>query len=211
MDYMNFKELNGKKIGLLGGSFDPLHNGHIYIAKHCLERASLDLIVFIPAKQNPLKTKSCLFSESERFMMLENSLKDFDNMKVSNIELKRETPSYTYQTILEIKELAPNANLFWIIGDDNLVGEKGLSNWKNVEDLFENITFLVCSRSSENLDEVLISHFNDTQKKKIISSYINISPLKISASQIRENIKKSNFENLPVPKAVLSFIKEKWN
>ena len=106
------------KIGLFGGSFNPIHKGHIKIAKLALENLNLDKIIFIPCQKNPFKKKMDYIDGKMRLEMIELVLEK--NMEVSNLEISRQGLSYTIDTVKYFKNLYKDSELFLIIGSDNL-------------------------------------------------------------------------------------------
>ena len=117
---MNIIKAN-KKIGLFGGTFDPVHTGHLIIAETLREKASLNDVIFIPSAQPPHKHQELMFDAEQRFTMLKDAIKDNPGFLVSDIEMKREGPSYTIDTLREFKaKVSPAVELFFIVGKDNL-------------------------------------------------------------------------------------------
>src|SRR5438046_1988092 len=105
------------RLGVFGGTFDPVHVGHLAIALAALESAKLDRIVFVPARRSPLKERGPEASEADRLLMLEAAVKDEPRFAVSRVELDREGPSYTVDTL---EALRPQGELFLILGSDAL-------------------------------------------------------------------------------------------
>jgi len=118
------------KIGLLGGSFDPVHKGHIKLGRSALRQLKLQKIFFVLAPRPPHKFPNVLAPVSARLKMLRLSLKGEKNMKVATWELKREGPSYTITTLKDLKRLHPRDEIFFIMGSDTF---QGFGNWENPE------------------------------------------------------------------------------
>lgn len=147
-----------KRIGLLGGTFDPVHNGHLAIAKRAIRQLQLDEVWFIPSLKTPLKDRE-LTSFELRVEMLEAALRPYRKMKICLTEKDLPTPSYTINTVLKLRREFPNARFFWMIGDDQY---HNLDRWKDVERLKQNVTFAVFSRSgldTKNPDFLYIENF----------------------------------------------------
>lgn len=153
------------KLALFGGSFDPIHNGHLAIAKQAKLALELDEVHFILAKQSPFKViqgdeSPDMFIDErgkaaqQRFEILKTALSEKEyidlNFKAIDIELKRSAPSYSYQTVDYYKAKYPDAELFWIMGEDNYYS---LDKWKNSEYLIENLEFIVLRRREVELGE----------------------------------------------------------
>lgn len=118
-NYKNFKnKKNGKRIGIFGGSFNPVHKAHIKIAQLSIIKLNLDQLIFVPAFKNPDKINHNYVLGSDRKKMLELVL--CEKCQISEYELNAHTVNYTYQTIDYFKKTYPNDQLFFIIGSDNL-------------------------------------------------------------------------------------------
>jgi len=115
------------KIGVYGGSFDPLHVGHLAIARAALESAKLDRVLFVPVRRSPLKDRGPVASAEDRLAMLEAAVRDEPRFAVSHAELDREGPSYTVDTL---EALTKEGELFLILGSDALAE---LPRWKSPE------------------------------------------------------------------------------
>lgn len=184
------------KIGLFGGSFDPIHIGHIEIALEAKKLFNLDEVHFILAKASPFKSSTS--DSSERLKILDIALKPYRefNFKSNTIELNREAPSYTYQTLEEFKKLYPSAQLFWIMGSDCFLE---LKKWRSLNYLIQNLEFLVFKRKITNLnaedfdlDKLFdLANLSDI-KEKMKVSLIENPYIDVSSSEIREHFSNSN-------------------
>ena len=130
------------KIGLLGGTFDPIHNGHLAIAKTALKRLGLDQVWFVPSLKTPLKDRELTPFEL-RVTMMEKALRPYRKMKLCLIEKDLPTPSYTITTVKTLKKQYPDDEFVWIIGDDQYAN---LDQWKAVDELCRLVQFAVFSR-----------------------------------------------------------------
>ncbi|MCB1232427.1 MAG: nicotinate (nicotinamide) nucleotide adenylyltransferase [Verrucomicrobiae bacterium] len=137
---------NPQRIALFGGTFDPVHNGHLDLAKLAFEKCGLDQIVFIPCARSPFKTESTLATSEQRFQMLELAIADLDfspNASVSRFEIDREPPSYSWQTAAHFRERCPGSRLFWILGADQW---EQIDRWAEPEKLRTWLDFIVVTR-----------------------------------------------------------------
>lgn len=132
------------KIGLYGGSFDPIHNGHLILARDAMERLELDRVIFLPAHISPHKMDRPPASAEARFEMLAEAIKDEPGFSVDDREIRRKGPSFTVDTVREFQEEFPGAKLFYFIGDDNL---DELHTWKEIDQLKSLVQFVVLSRA----------------------------------------------------------------
>lgn len=136
---------NGKtmKTGVFGGSFDPVHYGHLLLAEQCLELAKLDRILFIPAAHSPLKKHSPIASDRNRVEMLQLAIADHPQFAISDLELKRGDISYTVDTLQELQSLYPDDTLYLMIGADSL---RDFPRWKSPEIISSLAQLLITTR-----------------------------------------------------------------
>src|SRR5205814_3436279 len=121
-----------RKIGIYGGTFDPIHHGHLILSRLACEELKLDQLIFVPATLSPFKKKAAQASGEMRLEMLRAAIRSQEDFVADDCELKRPPPSYSIDTVLQIRERKPNAELFWLIGADN-VG--GLNKWHRFDAL----------------------------------------------------------------------------
>ncbi len=133
------------KIGIIGGTFDPIHNGHIYIAGKAMEEFSLSKVLFMPTGVSYMKTD--VSNAKDRYEMVRLALKDYPNFEISDLEVFRGGYTYTCETIAELKKIYPDDKLYFIIGTDTLFM---MEKWKNYDYIFQNVTIIVADRAGEN-------------------------------------------------------------
>jgi nicotinate-nucleotide adenylyltransferase len=139
---------SAKKIGLFGGSFDPPHWGHLMIALRAMESVGLKQVIFIPCRQSPLKTHQAYAKAEDRLRMLELATEDLDWAEIADLELRRDGPSYTADTIRELQATHPGS-LYWIMGAD----QWGLlEDWREYDLLIEKLKFIVYPREEQVVD-----------------------------------------------------------
>jgi nicotinate-nucleotide adenylyltransferase len=131
---------------LFGGTFDPVHEGHLHIAQMAREQMSLDAVIFLPCSLSPHKITPSSASVEERLTMLEIATRDHEWMRVSDFDARQDPPAYSYRTVEHFTALEPETEWFWIMGYDQW---EALPLWKNPEILAEAVTFLVFSRGQE--------------------------------------------------------------
>ncbi|MEE9394572.1 MAG: nicotinate-nucleotide adenylyltransferase [Planctomycetota bacterium] len=139
------------RVGYFGGSFDPIHRGHVELARHILRAESLDKLVFLPARQAPHKKSGPGASGSHRLMMLGLALRGETGLSIDGRELDRAGPSYTFDTMRMIKDESPDDQLFFLIGLDSL-GD--LNQWHRIDELAKLVIFLVARRPGEHRDDM---------------------------------------------------------
>lgn len=133
-----------KKLGLYGGSFDPIHNGHLILARDALERLGLDKVVFLPARISPHKMNRPPAPPEARCQMLAAAIAEEEYFAMDDCEIHRDGPSFTVDTVRIYRERYPDTKIYYFIGDDNL---PELESWKDVEHLRELVQFVVLSRA----------------------------------------------------------------
>lgn len=184
------------KIGLYFGSFNPLHIGHLAIANYMVEFSDLDEIWLVVSPQNPLKKKSSLLNEFDRFDMVELALKDDLRIKPSDIEFNLPKPSYTIDTLTYLSEKHPKYNFNLIVGADSL---QSFHKWKNYEKILKHYNLYVYPRPNCNIDE-----FKDHKNVNIINAPL----MEVSSSFIRKSIKENKDIRYFLPTEVYKYIKK---
>ena len=188
-----------KSIALFGGSFDPIHNGHLFVIEELLSSARFEKFIVIPAG-NPWQ-KSVAASAAHRLAMVEIALKEcmskYRELEISRFEIDDLRPSYAVQSINYFTMQNPGANLVWIIGSDAFAK---IDEWKEIEQVAKSVKFLVITRPGEKLESAKAA-------KSITFSQIEINALDISSTKVRNLIKASEpFDSL-VPAGVAAYIK----
>jgi nicotinate-nucleotide adenylyltransferase len=202
-----------KGIGIFGGTFDPVHTGHLIIAEQTRESLELEKIVFIPNGDPPHKD-SVYTDKKFRLEMVKLAVADNENFAVSEIETAKEGLSYTVDTIAELKQSLDN-ELFFIMGADSLVSIK---TWHRYEELLEMCNFAVFPRLTVNNDKTIeyqdqgklqlwIENNLKTSGGKFI--FIDFPMLDISSTEIRRKIKGKKSLRYLVPGRVIEYINEK--
>ncbi len=196
----------GKRIGVLGGSFDPLHYGHLILAEQMRQEANLDKVLLVPAYVNPFKEAVPPADGAHRLEMLRLAAGDHPFFAISDIELKREEPSYTYDTLTALKETYyPDDDLFFIMGTDSFYK---LWHWHKAEELIRNFSFLIGLR--KGFDEAKLQEAIDQLKEKypLRAEYIRIPELEISSTDIKERLREGKSVRFLLPDTVIDYILE---
>jgi nicotinate-nucleotide adenylyltransferase len=131
------------KIAIYGGTFDPIHHGHLILAREAFERLKLDKVIFVPAAVSPFKTKSATSGEV-RLSMVHAAIANEPGFAADDCELRRPPPSYTIDTVQEIAAREGDAEIHCLIGDDNV---RDLSKWHHADELKKLVRFVVLDRS----------------------------------------------------------------
>ncbi|MDY6915052.1 MAG: nicotinate (nicotinamide) nucleotide adenylyltransferase [Candidatus Cloacimonadota bacterium] len=184
------------KIGLLGGSFNPVHNGHLTLAQAALQKLQLHQVWFVPSQNNPLKPIDNKLSYQFRCELLQTALKNFPNFKISYADNTGDQPSYSDQLIKKLQQKYPQHQFYFIIGSDIL---PELPQWHNWPWLQQNVNFAVANRPG----------YQQKTSLKANLTFFKMPPTAVSASQIRQKMKKGESLTGLVPQAVAKKLYEK--
>ena len=195
------------QLGIFGGSFDPVHWGHLVLAKSCLQQAVLDQVWFVPTAHQPFKPQGPQASECHRLAMLQLACQSESRFIVSEIEFSRGGGSYTGDTLAAIREDLPAARLFFLMGADALVD---FPNWYQPAEICRLATPLVVHRAgSMQPDFQHIKKFMSRQQLAIMHQLqVEMPATPISSSQIRKLISEDGDWRLLVPPAVAEYIEQ---
>lgn len=192
-----------QKIGIIGGTFNPIHNGHLILAERAYWEYNLDKVIFIPAKVPPHKADMKITDASLRYEMTSLAIKDNPHFEVSDIELNLQGYSYTSQTLQLIHERYPEDKLYFIMGEDSL---EDFSKWNRPDIICSLVTILVAGRDSDSTITVkqLIEHYRQMFNADI--HILDTPEIMISSTAIREIIKDGASVRYCVPDTVIDFI-----
>lgn len=176
-----------RKIGIYGGTFDPIHHGHLILARQAREELGLEAIIFVPAAVSPFKNRPAASGEA-RLAMLKAAVAGEDGFLVDEFEMRRPPPSFTIDTVEYFREREPTSEIYYLIGQDN-VG--GLSGWRRFNDLQKLVRFVVLDRTGD-----ATSHSHLTVRRT----------LDISATDIRKRVASHQSIRYFVPETVAAII-----
>jgi len=180
-------------IGIFGGTFDPPHNGHLLIANEVLIELRLDEIWFMPNNIPPHKEQGSNTTNEQRIDMLKLAIKDQPAFRLQTIELEREGPSYTYETMKILTEKYGDIRFYFIIGGDMV---EYLPKWHHIEELLEIVSFVGVKRPG----------FSIHTPYPIIS--VDVPQIDVSSSMLRKRIAKEIDTRYLLPESVRQYIKE---
>ena len=178
-----------KRIGLMGGSFDPIHFGHLLAAQGAAERLRLDKVVFIPARQPPHKTYRHLANFAHRYAMVKIAIRGNPRFDVSDVELRRGGKSYSIDTIHQLRaEYGLDSKLYFIVGADML---RDLPTWKDVKKLTKLCSFAVAVRPGYDLRDLdaLKRRMGEAFVRETKRNILHIPPTGVSATEIRRRLR----------------------
>ncbi|WP_420038410.1 nicotinate-nucleotide adenylyltransferase [Leucobacter komagatae] len=182
-----------RRVGVMGGTFDPIHHGHLVAASEVAKSFDLDEVVFVPTGEPWQKSN---VSESEhRYLMTVIATASNPQFTVSRVDVDRDGPTYTVDTLRDLKQLMPDAELFFISGADAV---QQIVSWKDVEQLWELAHFIAVSRPGHELSLSGLSHDN--------VSLLEIPALSISSTDCRERVSRGYPVWYLVPDGVVQYI-----
>ena len=182
------------RIGILGGTFDPPHKGHLALAHAAVHQLALDQLIFVPAFQPPLKHGQNLTDVSHRFEMVRRAIAEKPKFHISDCEITGGGIAYTVDTLREFRKQCPKPHeLFFITGGD---WGQNLEKWKEIDAIFSLAHFIVARRPGFNLKPL---------PEEV--EFLDFVPLDISATQIRECWKREEDVSSMVPIAVIDYIR----
>jgi nicotinate-nucleotide adenylyltransferase len=180
-----------KKIGIFGGTFDPVHNGHLILARDAVEQLELDELLFVPAALSPHKLEQTPAAADARLEMLRAAIQDEPRFCLDTLELERPAPSYAVDTIEVLRTREPAARLVYLIGEDNVAR---LSTWHRFAELSKMVQFVVLDRTGLKTE-----HPFPTVRRH----------LDISATDIRNRVARGRSIRYLVPPAVEEIIRQR--
>lgn len=187
-----------RKIGLMGGTFDPVHLGHLLAAECAREAAKLDEVWFVPTSIPPHKPQPGTGVEA-RCEMIHAAIASNPAFRLETIELEREGASYTIDTVIALQERYPDAQFYWIIGSDMV---NDLPNWRRIDDLLARISFIGLERPDQPADDTRLPA---QVRRRLLRAAM--PPMGISSTDIRRRLKEGISIRYLVPEAVQDYIR----
>lgn len=192
-----------QRLAILGGTFDPIHIGHLAIAEDVCYAIRAERVLFVPAAHQPLKAQAHRASPEDRLTMVQRAVADNPRFTVSDIEIRRGGLSYTVDTIRELRTSAPNDELFFIAGADAAVD---LLRWVQVERLLEMCRIVIVQRPGTILDLAQLFTALPFARERVI--FVEGPALTISASEVRQRLAEGRPVRYHLPPAVYQYIQE---
>lgn len=194
------------RIGILGGTFDPVHNAHLYIGYEAKIQLTLDKVIFVPAGIQPFKQDKKITEGALRYEMIKEAVQSYEGLEVSDYEINKNDVSYTYKTLQHFKENNDeNAEIFFITGADCLMT---IETWMESEKIFSLCNLVVFMRGGSDKDKLLEKKKYLEGKYKIKIIFLDLNSLEISASDIRKRVKQNKKIDFFVPQCVKKIINE---
>ena len=195
------------KKAIFGGTFDPIHIGHIHIAYEALYNLELDEVIFMPNGHPPHKRNRLVTEEKFRYEMVSRAIEGEEKFSINDFEIKSNSLSYTYNTLMYFNDIEPNTQWYFLVGVDSLMT---LRQWKNIDIILDNCTLVVFSRTGYTIDDVLKMKRDLEQEynKEII--LLEMSLLDISSTEIKKKISEDKIVTYLLPQGVNEVI-NKYN
>ena len=191
------------KIGVFGGTFDPVHNGHINAFAETYIGMKLDKVIIVPTFISPFK-KQAGSTDSHRLNMLKLAVEDYDFAEIDTFEIDQQKVTYTFDTLKYLKGKYPDDELYFIIGADSV---PQLHTWDRIYDLFELVTFAAAYRPGySNVIETACEQLGNIAREKII--LLDTPEYAVSSTEIRKRIREGASLEGMVPEAVEEYIKK---
>lgn len=193
------------RIGIYGGSFDPIHTGHLILAEQCRTQANLDQIWFVPCATNPHKPDGPIAKNRQRKEMIQLAISGHEPFQFSSIELDRGDVSYTIDTLMTFSETYPDDELFLLMGSDSL---EEFENWKDPAKICELAVPLIINRpGAKPVDLGVVQSMVDEERfKQIKTSQMTSFLIEISSSEIRKRVRNGETIRYLLPRGVERYL-----
>ncbi|MGB7343110.1 MAG: nicotinate-nucleotide adenylyltransferase [Pirellulaceae bacterium] len=193
------------RIGFFGGSFDPIHYGHLWIAEMAIEQLKLDEIRWIPAAQSPLKPSGPIASGEDRLQMVRLATAGATGHVVDDREIRRGEVSYTIDTVNDLLAESPDAEIVMVIGSDSLAS---MRQWHQPEELLQKAIPAVVQRGGEaDIDFTVLRGLVDDDRIKRFAEFVIAMPeIELSSSELRERIASGKSIRFRMPRSVEAMI-----
>jgi nicotinate-nucleotide adenylyltransferase len=199
-----------RRIGLLGGSFDPVHCGHLHVARAALAAFGLERVVFVPAARAPHKSGPPAASDEDRLSMLRLAIADEPRFSISDLELRRGGVSFTIDTVRALPKelgLSDDVEIYLLIGSDNLLG---LPRWQHANELLARVHPIVVHRDGDpdRLLESVRGEVGDELFARLRAGYLRVPPVRVSSTELRSSPRVAMRSDEEIPAMVRAYIRE---
>jgi len=195
--------VRGQRIGILGGTFDPPQMGHLILAEYSRETLHMDHILFVPVADHPVKQGKMRLPVRHRLAMLERAIQGNETFSISRVDIDREGPHYSADTVRIIQGQYPGAQLYFVMGGDNL---RSLPTWKRVEALYQSCRLAVMKRADENVTPTMHDDILPRLSDKVDMVDVPMLSVWLSSTYIVERLRKNLSVRYLVPDSVLDYI-----
>lgn len=192
-----------KRIGIIGGTFNPIHSAHLYIAYEAKNQLDLDKVIFMPIGSPPHKDTRSVLGSSLRYEMVKIAIESYEGFEINDYEIKKQGYSYTYETLEYLN--SDEHQLFFITGADCLMD---IEKWKEPQRVLKACKFVVFNRAGYDEEKLKQKKMDIEKKYNTTIEFLDIMNLEISSSMIRKRIKMNKRVDFFLPEKILSFIRE---
>ncbi|MGC7870079.1 nicotinate-nucleotide adenylyltransferase [Desulfosporosinus sp. SYSU MS00001] len=199
-------EVSMERIGIMGGTFDPIHYGHLVAAEMARSEFNLSKVLFIPTGIPPHKDRHDISAGKSRLEMVERAIKDNPAFECSAMEIERQGPSYTVETLRHLSKIWPEHELYFITGTDAL---REIFSWREAEEILTMIQFIGAARPGFDAKDFLQSVRRDHPEIVDKIHYLEVPALAISSTDIRMRVKQQKPIRYLLPEGVRLFIEQK--
>lgn len=192
-----------KRLGIMGGTFNPIHNGHLYLAKEARKQYNLNQVLFIPSGTPYMKDQREVLPSEFRVMMTKLAIQDEPYFSLSTIEIEKEGNTYTYETLEALKGMYPETELYFILGADSLFA---MEDWRQPERIFASCKILAAIRDDISLSEI------EEQSRYLVQKFgadilaLKTNMVDISSSMIRKHLSEGTSVKGLIPDTVYDYI-----
>jgi len=197
------KEKKLRKTGIMGGTFNPIHVGHLMLAQWAMEEAGLDRIIFVPAGCPYMKMEDPVLPGELRLDMVRAAIEDNPRFSCSSLEIDKRGLTYSYETMEMLKEMLPDDQLYFIMGADCLFT---MDNWKNPERILSACRIIAAARNGSSVEEMNCKRLKLEEKFGGTIHLLQFPAMEISSTDIRTRINEGKSIRYMVPEAVRQYI-----
>ena len=192
-----------KQLGIMGGTFNPIHNGHLYLAREAREQYNLEQVLFLPSGTPYMKDQREVLPSELRVMMTKLAIQDEPYFSISTMEIEKEGNTYTYETLEALKSMYPETDLFFILGADSLFA---MEDWRLPERVFASCKILAAIRDDVSIDEIKEQAYYLEHKFDADIFILKTNAVDISSSMIRKQLSEGTSVKGLIPDAVYDYI-----
>ncbi len=193
------------RLGVFGGTFDPIHSGHLRVAEEVRNYLHLEKILFLPSFRPPHKLEEEITEAQARYEMVVLALEDHPQFEVSDMEIRKGGISFTVETLTVLRKSCPKTELFLIMGIDQLIE---METWKDPKTIFQLAHVVVMSRPGYKREKI-VDRRPETLEWQSKMLWVEVSPIEISSTMIRERIRRSEPVQDLLPQKVEDYILQK--
>lgn len=192
-----------KRIGILGGTFDPPQMGHLILAEYTKENLQMDHVLFVPVADHPIKKGEVRLPLEHRLAMLQLAIEDNEAFSISRVDIDREGPHYSADTVKIIQEQYPEAQLYFVMGGDNL---RSLPTWQRAEDLYRSCRLAVMKRADEDISPDMHDDILPGLSEQVDIVDVPMLSVWLSSTHVVQRLRSGLSVRYLVPDRVLDYI-----